>query len=97
MHFEGEQVYYTDQNLINGDQAGEKNDLVEAELKFMHFLKDTQENNIFIYRDQLKNNALRGNYFFRFELSRLIAFDEKLAQDFKDQPTDYIKTFERAV
>ena len=41
MQFEGEQVYYTDQNLINGDQAGEKNDLVEAELKFMHFLKDT--------------------------------------------------------
>ena len=30
-------------------------------------------------------------------MSRLIAFDEKLAQDFKDYPTDYIKTFERAV
>lgn len=97
MAFEGDQVYWTDQNLVNNDQYQNDNSLVNAELKFMHFLKETQEDNIYIYREQLKNNALRGNYYFRFELSKLIAFDEKLAQDFKDQPTDHVKTFEKAV
>lgn len=48
----------------------------EVENKFMHFIRDTQENNIYIYREQLKNNAQRGNYFLRFDYSKLIAFDQ---------------------
>lgn len=99
MNFEGEQVYYTDQNLLNTELQpnNEKYSLAEAELKFMHFLKETQENNIFIYREQLKNNALRGNHFFRFDMGLLDAFDQQLAKNFRDYPLDHIKTFERAV
>ena len=93
-------MYFTDQNLINQELQGgnnEKYSLAESELKFMHFLKETQEDSIFIYREQLRNNALRGNYFFRFDIAKLIAFDEKLAQDFRESPADHVKTFERAV
>lgn len=63
----------------------------------MHFIKETQVDNIYIYREQLKNNAQRSNYFFKFDISHLIAFDEKLAQDFKDSPADHLKIFESAV
>jgi len=49
MSFEGEQVYYTDQHLINaGIDSGmnnEQNSLVEAENKFMHFVRETQFRN----------------------------------------------------
>ena len=51
--FEGNQVYYTDQNLVNqidANQDGQPN-LVEAENKFMHFIRETQVRNTFIYRE----------------------------------------------
>ena len=52
MSFEGEQVYYSNQNLINNElQPNEKTTLSDAEAKFMHFIKETQEDNIYIYRE----------------------------------------------
>lgn len=98
-NFDGEKVFYTDQNLINNDLQGnqDKYSLHDAENKFMHFIRETQENNIFIYREQLKNNVQRGQYYLRFEMSKLFAFDQQLAQDFKDSPGEHIKTFESAV
>ena len=63
----------------------------------MFFIQQEQDNNIFIYREQLKSNVLRGDYYFRFEMKRLQAFDEQLCQSFKNNPQEYSKSFERAV
>jgi len=54
---DGEQIYCSDQHLVN--QAADMNNVMgsitfsEAENKFMHFVRETQVGNTFIYRDQL--------------------------------------------
>lgn len=99
MSFEGEQVYFTSQNLFNqeNNQAQDGNTDLNNEVKFMHFIRSVQVDGIFIYREQLKNNALRGQYFLKFDREQLEAFDEQLAQHFKTKPSDCIKVFESAV
>ena len=37
----------------------------EIENKLMHFVKETKVDDVFIYREQLRSNALRGLYFLR--------------------------------
>ena len=48
----GNQVYFADQGL--GGAFGDDNrgniSMHDAELKFMHFIQETQERNVFIYR-----------------------------------------------
>lgn len=97
--FEGERIFYTDQNLINNEVGPNNNDKLnqhDAENKFMHFIRQTQEDNIFVYREQLRNNAQRGNYFLKFDMAKLQAFDDQLATEFKERPAELIKTFESA-
>ena len=53
MNFEGDRVYYTDQQLINvgGDNMNEATSFAETENKFMHFVRETQVGNSYIYRE----------------------------------------------
>jgi len=53
--------------------------------------------NTYIYRDQLRSNAQRGNYFLKIDIENLVAFDEQLVSMFRQKPADYIKVFEKAV
>jgi DNA replication licensing factor MCM5 len=71
--------------------------LAEAENKFMHFIRETQVNNIFVYREQLQSNAQRGKYFVKVDMEHLHAFDDILVRNFRNSPNDYIKVFESAV
>ena len=92
-------MYYTDQNLVNqidNNQDGAQS-LAEAENKFMHFIRETQVRNTYIYREQMKGNAQRGQYYLRINVRDLNAFDEQLYTLFKNAPTDYIKVFEAAI
>ena len=53
---DGEQIYVSDQHLVNQADYGQNyqgSSLAEAENKFMHFIRETQIHNTFIYRDQL--------------------------------------------
>lgn len=63
----------------------------------MHFIREHQDGGVYVYREQLKNNSLRGLYYICFELLHLSFFDEVLAQAFRNQPSDFIKVFETAV
>jgi hypothetical protein len=68
MSFEGERVYYTDQKLVVDQNAGQfmnGANLSDIENKLMHFVKETKVDDVFIYREQLRSNALRGLYFLR--------------------------------
>lgn len=97
--FDGGNVYYTDQHLISGPQDQFDNDrsFAETENKFMHFVRETQVRNTYIYREQLRSNAQRGNYFLKIDIEHLMNFDEQLVSVFRQKPADYIKVFERAV
>ena len=99
---QGERIYYSDQNLLNGqDQlngTGVSNEhLVDVENKFMHFIQETVDNGTYIYREQLKNNSLRGNYFIAIDFLRLYNFDDVLAKEFRVLPVQYLSVFEKAV
>ena len=91
-------MFYTDQQLVNNEDGYNKEYMLhQAEIKFMHFIRSTEENGVYIYREQLKNNSLRGQYFICFEMLHLTNFDENLAQAFRQNPSDFIKVFETAV
>jgi hypothetical protein len=56
MSFEGQNIFYSDQNLVagNADGGNQRNadDLAkdEALMKYMHFILEWQERNTYIYR-----------------------------------------------
>jgi hypothetical protein len=52
----GQNIFFTDQGIMGIDQQeamnanGNNQNIDEAELKFMHFIQETQERNVYIYR-----------------------------------------------
>jgi len=92
-------IYYTDQQLVQNpaDQDMGQGDFQIAEHKFMHFVRECQVRNVYIYREQLKSNAQREKYFLKVDMEHLVAFDDPLVTLFRNNPTDYIKVFESAV
>ena len=56
MSFEGQAIFYSDQNLVAGNvdqiRMGDGADLQkdEAYMKFMHFILEVQAKNTYIYR-----------------------------------------------
>ena len=71
--------------------------MADTENKFMHFVRETQVGDTYIYREQLKSNAQRDMYFLRIEIDHLQAFDEGLVTAFRNDPVTYINVFESAV
>jgi len=82
-------------NVDMGNQDHQS--LAESENKFMHFIRETQVNNIFVYREQLQSNSQRGKYFLKVDMDHLHSFDDVLVKCFRNNPSDYIKVFESAV
>lgn len=54
MSFAADRIHYADQGLGNNPgmnhEMAEVINLSEAEIKFMHFIQEYQEQNIFVYR-----------------------------------------------
>jgi len=63
----------------------------------MHFIRETQVRNTFIYREQMRSNAQRLQFYLRVNIRDLNAFDEQLHNAFATNPTEYIKVFESAI
>lgn len=97
--FDGQTVYYTDQNLAerNDLNQNDQQSLAEAENKFMHFVRETKVGNTYIYREQLRANAQRGNFHLRINMKDLNAFDDTLSMQFRNQPSEFMKIFESAI
>lgn len=63
----------------------------------MHFIRSHMDGGLFKYREQIKNNALRGQFYLRVDLRDLQTFDEDLYMTFRNNPVEYIKVFEAAI
>ena len=52
---DGHRIYFSDQHLVNNnvDNFGHEDEqsLLDAELKFMHFIREWKKNNTYIYRE----------------------------------------------
>lgn len=99
MSFDGEQIFYTDQNLA-GNVPSDLQDRIytneEVLNKFKYFLKEWTKANTFIYRDQLKSNAAAGKYFIKVDLDDINNFDMKLGWQVSRRPLEFHSILEQA-
>ncbi|KAJ3289749.1 minichromosome maintenance protein 5 [Borealophlyctis nickersoniae] len=86
-------IYNT--SVYPGERGEETRSSIEK--KFVEFLRNFRLDNIFIYRDQLRENLIIKRYFLEVNLEHLISYDEELANQVKDKPADYLPLFEDAV
>ncbi|KFA65682.1 hypothetical protein S40285_04814 [Stachybotrys chlorohalonatus IBT 40285] len=68
---------------------------VQAQLET--FILDFRLDNHFIYRDQLKENALLQKYYCDVNINDLISFNEELAHKLASEPGDILPLFEAAL
>ncbi|KAK0264741.1 minichromosome maintenance protein 5 [Friedmanniomyces endolithicus] len=77
----------------NGGQ--ETNKQVQQEL--VDFILEFHLDNVFIYRDQIRENVLSKQYYCDVDIAHLIAFNEHLAHQLTNEPADIIPLFENAI
>ncbi|KAI7535470.1 DNA replication licensing factor, partial [Hortaea werneckii] len=73
----------------------ESNRQIQQEL--VDFILEFHLDNVFIYRDQIRENVLSKQYFCDIDIAHLIAFNEHLAQKLNNEPADIIPIFEGAL
>ncbi|KAK3196112.1 minichromosome maintenance protein 5 [Lecanicillium sp. MT-2017a] len=61
------------------------------------FILDYRLDNNFVYRDQLRENALLKKYYCDVNINDLITFNEELAHKLASEPADIIPLFENAL
>lgn len=58
--------------------------------KFKAFFRNFQNQSVYVYRDQLKNNLSVDQYFVEVKVEDLGAFDETLCTNFIDNPSFFL-------
>lgn len=58
--------------------------------KFKAFFRNFQNQGVYVYRDQLKNNLSLDNYTVDVKMEDLGAFDEKLCTNFIENPSFFL-------
>ncbi|KAI6382184.1 minichromosome maintenance protein 5 [Pyricularia grisea] len=79
----------------NYEQGEDSN--VQIQEQLLQFILDFRLENKFIYRDQLRENALLGAYYCDVNIGDLIKFNEELAHRIVTEPTEIIPLFEKAL
>ncbi|EGP85117.1 unnamed protein product [Zymoseptoria tritici ST99CH_1A5] len=78
----------------NGD-GDSSNKQIQKEL--VAFVLDFHLDNVFIYRDQIRENVLSKQYYCDIDIAHLIAYNEELANKLNNEPGDMIPIFEAAL
>jgi DNA replication licensing factor MCM5 len=95
MTLHGDEIHFMDQGMLGDNiETMEQNQMAQ---KFQGFLNNWSVDEIFIYRNQLINNAQLENYFIRVSLGDLKAYDEKLLRDVRMKPLKYLPILERSI
>ncbi|KAJ9151581.1 DNA helicase [Coniochaeta hoffmannii] len=77
------------------EQGEDTNLQVQAQLEA--FILDFRLDNVFVYRDQLRENALLKKYYCDVNIGDLIKFNEDIAHRLVNEPADIIPLFEAAL
>ncbi|KAI8911962.1 hypothetical protein PhCBS80983_g03226 [Powellomyces hirtus] len=67
------------------------------EKKFVEFLRTFRIDNVFLYRDQLRQNLIIKQYFLEVDMAHLMSYDEDLTNMVKEKPGEYLPLFEDAL
>ncbi|KAF9767961.1 minichromosome maintenance protein 5 [Fusarium sp. DS 682] len=77
---------------------GENGDTrMQLQTQLETFILDFRLDNNFVYRDQLRENALLKRYFCDVNINDLISFNEELAHRLTSEPAEIIPLFENAL
>ncbi|KAL8367124.1 hypothetical protein RB595_008884 [Gaeumannomyces hyphopodioides] len=79
----------------NFEQGEDSN--VQVQEQLLQFILDFRLENKFVYRDQLRENALLQRYYCDVNIGDLIKFNEELAHRLVTEPTELIPLFENAL
>ncbi|KAF2859776.1 MCM-domain-containing protein [Piedraia hortae CBS 480.64] len=69
----------------------------QLQQEFIDFILDFRLDNVFTYRDQIRENVLCRQFFCDVDIAHLIAFNENLAHRLSNEPADLIPIFEQAL
>ncbi|KAH7318483.1 DNA replication licensing factor mcm5 [Stachybotrys elegans] len=77
--------------------GGDGDTRLQLQAQLETFILDFRLDNNFIYRDQLRENALLKKYFCDVKINDLISFNEELAHKLASEPAEIIPLFEAAL
>ncbi|KAF1809640.1 MCM-domain-containing protein [Eremomyces bilateralis CBS 781.70] len=78
-----------------GDDDSRRRSNVQQQL--VDFVLDFHIDNIFIYRDQIRENVLVKQYYCNIDIAHLISYNEELAHRMNAEPAEIIPIFEAAL
>ncbi|KAI5918571.1 MCM-domain-containing protein [Camillea tinctor] len=80
------------------NNAGPNEDTrLQLQEQLINFVLQFRHDNIFVYRDQLRENALLKKYFCDINITDLIKYNEELAHRLVTEPAEIIPLFEAAL
>ncbi|CAG9335014.1 unnamed protein product [Blepharisma stoltei] len=94
--FDGQEIYFSDQNLGNEDLNQHRIQLDAAARTFKLFLRDWTKGNSYVYREQLVKNAARGEFYIEVDLEDIAAFDEGLCEQIIKNPTAMLPELDKS-
>ncbi|KAF2725150.1 putative cell division control protein nda4 [Polychaeton citri CBS 116435] len=78
-------------------EAGGPDSYRQIQKELVDFVLDFHLENVFIYRDQIRENVLSKQYYCDIDIAHLIAYNEHLAHRLNNEPAEVIPTFESAL
>lgn len=78
-------LFGEDRSANGGEQTNRQ---IQQEL--VDFVLEFHLDNVFIYRDQIRENVLSNQYYCDIDIAHLIAFNEGLAQRLNNEPAEIV-------
>ena len=95
MAFQGEEIYYTGQQLLpDNQQANVTNEDIKK--RFIHFLREWEHNKLYVYREMLIKNHQLGKNFIEVDIEDLYNHDQQLTEGLRNKPTQFHPMLEQA-
>lgn len=88
--YEVNRVYYAPQNLMQEEEKITAMTNDEKRKLFTVFIKAFQEGNVFVYREQLKSNLMKKQYFLEFNFDDINGFNQNLGDQLLTRPSNTI-------
>ncbi|KAF2754688.1 putative DNA replication licensing factor Mcm5 [Pseudovirgaria hyperparasitica] len=85
-------------NLFGADRSEDgEHAPAQVQQQLVDFILDFRLDNVFIYRDQIRENVLIKQYYCDIDVAHLISYNEELANKLTSDPAEIIPLFESAL
>ncbi|KAI1266617.1 MCM2/3/5 family protein [Xylariaceae sp. FL1019] len=84
-------------SVFAGREGPNEDSRMQIQEQLVNFIMQFRHDNIFIYRDQLRENALLNKFYCDVNITDLIKYNEELAHRLVTEPAEIIPLFETAL